>query len=125
MQYYISEQDWEQLYKFLQQEKGIHTKDEVSLRRFIEGIWYISRSGCQWRLLPSYYGHWRSIHSRFKSWEERGVWSRMMSFFAAPDLEHTLIDGTIVRAPACAAGYGKDSQAEQALGRSKGGFIVV
>ena len=33
-----------------------------------------------------------------------------------------MIDGTIVRAHACAAGYGKDSQAVESLGRSAGGF---
>ena len=35
-----------------------------------------------------------------------------------------MIDSTIVRANACAAGYGKDSQEKQALGRSKGGFTT-
>lgn len=33
-----------------------------------------------------------------------------------------MIDATIVRAHACSAGYGKESQPQQALGRSKGGF---
>ena len=37
-----------------------------------------------------------------------------------PDLEYLSIDATIVRAHACSAGYG--DQAEQGLGRSKGGF---
>jgi hypothetical protein len=32
-----------------------------------------------------------------------------------------MIDATIIRAHACSAGYGKDSQADQALGRSRGG----
>lgn len=33
-----------------------------------------------------------------------------------------MVDATIVRAHACAAGYGKESQSQQALGRSRGGF---
>lgn len=33
-----------------------------------------------------------------------------------------MIDSTIVRAHACAAGYNKNSQEQEALGRSKGGF---
>ena len=124
MKYYIAEKDWEQIYKFLQLEKRIHSRDEASLRRFMEGIWYMARSGCQWRLLPPYYGYWRSVHSRFQEWAERGLWSRMLSFFSHADLEHTLIDGTIIRAHACSAGYGKDSQEKEALGRSKGGFTT-
>ncbi|HAT9734583.1 TPA: IS5-like element ISLpn10 family transposase, partial [Legionella pneumophila subsp. pneumophila] len=35
-----------------------------------------------------------------------------------------MIDGTIVRAHACASGYVKDGNETQALGRSKGGFTT-
>jgi transposase len=31
------------------------------MRQFIEGIWFIVRTGCQWRLLPDDYGCWYSI----------------------------------------------------------------
>lgn len=37
-----------------------------------------------------------------------------------PDLEYVMIDATIIRAHACAAGYG--DQEQEGLGRSKGGF---
>jgi transposase len=33
-----------------------------------------------------------------------------------------MIDGSVIRAHACASGYKKNGQEEQALGRSKGGF---
>ena len=35
-----------------------------------------------------------------------------------------MIDVTIVRSHACSAGYGKNTQDIQALGRSKGGFTT-
>ena len=35
-----------------------------------------------------------------------------------------MIDATITRAHPCSAGYKKDSQAQEALGRSKGGFTT-
>lgn len=41
-----------------------------------------------------------------------------------PDLEIAIIDGTIIRAHSCSAGYGKDSQIQEALERSKGGFTT-
>jgi transposase len=124
MKYHISEMNWEQIYKFLQSEKGIHCHKSSHLRVFTEAVWYIVRTGCQWRLLPEFYGHWRSIHRRFKRWSIKGIWERMMAYFVDADLEYVMIDATIVRAHACSAGYGKNSQAEQALGRSKGGFTT-
>ena len=46
----------------------------------------------------------------------------MQSMATKADLEHTMIDATIVRAHACSAGLGKDTGEQEALGRSKGGF---
>lgn len=121
MKYYIKKSVWEKIYNFLKTEKGIH-KNEGKLRMFIEAIWYITRTGCQWRLLPEYYGNWNSIHKKFIRWEKLGIWAKAMEFFIDSDLEWIMIDATIVRAHACSAGYEKDSQEKEALGRSVGGF---
>lgn len=52
MKYYIEETKWKQIFMFLKSIKGIHSKNEKRLRIFMEAVWYITRSGCQWRLLP-------------------------------------------------------------------------
>lgn len=66
MQYYIKEREWEVIFEKLQTIKGLHVKQELLLCKFIEGVWYISRSARQWRLLPKEYRHYRAIHMRFK-----------------------------------------------------------
>lgn len=110
MDYHIKTREWEQIIAILRTRKDIKTKNENKLRRFIEAIWYIVRSGCQWRLLPSIYGSWRAIHMRFKSWADKGVWTDLFTQVQVdPDMEATMIDATIVRAHACSAGYNKDS----------------
>lgn len=123
MHYLIQDTQFEKILNFLQKIKGIHKKDTQSLRRFIEGVYYLCRAGCQLRLLPYYYGQWRAVHKRFQAWNKRRIWEKMFDYFKQdPDMEWVMIDSTIVRAHACAAGYGKDSQSKEALGRSKGGF---
>jgi transposase len=125
MHYLIKDTDFAEILKFLQQIKGIHKHDTSRLRRFIEAVYYVCRSGCQWRLLPTYYGDWRAVHKRFKDWCNRDIWKRLFeSQQIDPDMEWVMIDSTIVRAHACAAGYGKDTQEQEALGRSKGGFTT-
>jgi transposase len=109
----------------LRTRRDIRTGNEPKLRRFIESIWYMCRSGCQWRLLPSWYGSWWAVHQRFKEWSHKGIWEALFEKIQhCPDYEFTMIDATIVRAHACSAGYGKGTQDTQALGRSKGGFTT-
>jgi transposase len=123
MDYHIKPLEWKQIYSLLRSKKDIRTSNQRKLRVFIEAIWYIVRSGCQWRLLPSYYGSWRAVHLRFHSWSKKGVWEYLFKFFQQdPDKESVMIDSTIVRAHACSAGYRKDSRDQEGLGRSKGGF---
>lgn len=125
MNYYIKRQEWERILLRLNGIQSIHTKDEISLRRFIEGVWFVARSGCQWRLLPERYGSWRAVHMRFKEWSDKGIWKQLFeSMHVEADNEATMIDATIVRAHACSAGYKKDSASQEALGRSKGGFAT-
>jgi transposase len=123
MHYLIKDTEFAEILKFLSQVKGIHKRNIARLRRFIEAICYVCRSGCQWRLLPYYYGDWRAVHKRFKEWSKRNIWQKLFAFAQKdPDMEVAIIDSTIVRAHACAAGYGYKSQEKEALGRSKGGF---
>jgi transposase len=123
MKYYINDNAWKAIYENLKHEKGLHTKDERKLRIFYESIWYVSRTGCQWRFVPAYYGHWNGLHKRFLRWAKKGIWERLFEKLKIdPDLETVMIDATIIRAHACAAGYEENSQQDQALGRCVGGF---
>ena len=120
----IPERVWDTIYAFLQRIKGLHIKDKKRTRCFLEGVWYVMRTGCQWRLIPIDYGHWRQIHRRYKMWADRGIWCNLMSFVSDIDDQEVMIDATIVRAHACASGYIKEGNETQALGRSKGGFTT-
>lgn len=123
MKYFIKEADWKHIFSILQVRKDIRTGNKDKLRQFIEGVWYMARSGCQWRLLPPTYGSWRSVHLRFKSWSDKGIWEDLFQKTQVhPDMEAVMVDATIIRAHACSAGYGKESQHQESLGRSRGGF---
>lgn len=118
---YISEAAWCKIFKFLKNCKGIYVIEEKQCKKFMEAIYWMARTGAQWRELPENYGKWNSVFSRFNAWAKMNVWEKLLHFCAQdPDLEYVMIDATIVRAHSCAAGYGK--QDLQGLGRSKGGF---
>ena len=125
MHHLIKDTEFLEILKGLHQIKAIHTTNIIRLHNFIEAVCYALRSGCQWRLLPKEYGFWRSIHKRFKQWSDKNIWKKLFEIVRIdPDLEYLMIDSSVVRAHACAAGYGKNSQEKEALGRSKGGFTT-
>ncbi|MBO5052695.1 MAG: transposase [Muribaculaceae bacterium] len=47
-------------------------RNEIKLNmRILRGILSLLRTSCQWRLLPSEFGHWKSVYHHFRSWSER------------------------------------------------------
>lgn len=59
-------------------------------------------------LLPKEYGYWNSIYRRFARWSEQGIFHELhQALCDDADLEHLLIDSTIIRAHPCAAGARK------------------
>ncbi len=118
---YITDEAWYKMLIFFKKHPKVYVVCEKRLKRFVESVYWIARTGAQWRMLPEEYGSWNSIFKRFNHWAKKEIWSDLMNFcIESPDLEYIMIDATIVRAHACAAGHGK--QSEQGLGRSKGGF---
>lgn len=104
----LNDDQWGKIRDFLRQDPNAYVGNEAECRRFVEAVKWISRSGAQWRLLPSEYGNWNSIYKRFVRWCEAGVWERMLASVAQEaDMENGMIDSTIVRAHPCAAGAQK------------------
>ena len=49
----LSEQNWDKIFAFLKESKGIYVKTEKASRCFfVEALLWELRSGAQWRLLP-------------------------------------------------------------------------
>ncbi len=73
MEYLIEEEAWEHILCFLRALKGLHTKNEERVWLFFEGVFFILRSGSQWKLLSFYYGHSRAVHRKFKQWSDKNI----------------------------------------------------
>lgn len=49
----------------------------ADMRSVVNGIMYITRAGCAWRLLPTEFGPWESVYGYFQAFRNSGVWPRM------------------------------------------------
>ena len=106
----LSDTQWSKIVSFLKTCPDIYTGKEIHLKRFVQAVLWITRSGSQWRLLPKPYGNWNNVYKRFARWCDKGVFQRLHQHFANdPDMEWLIIDTTIIRAHPCAAGALKTS----------------
>ena len=46
-------------------------------RKAMSAIFYVLRTGCQWKALPRSLGASSTVHDRFQEWRKEGVFKRM------------------------------------------------
>src|SRR4051812_35164733 len=49
----------------------------ADLHAVVNGILYLVRSGCQWRLLPHDFPPWSTVHTWYRRWRRDGTWDQM------------------------------------------------
>jgi len=45
----------------------------VDRRLIVNGLVYIARTGCQWRMLPREFGPWPTVHHYYRLWRRDGT----------------------------------------------------
>jgi putative transposase len=53
-------------------------KRKHSLREMINGIMYITKTGCQWRMLPKEFAPWQTACFYFRKWKLEGVFEELV-----------------------------------------------
>ncbi|MCB9964371.1 MAG: transposase [Rhodospirillales bacterium] len=79
-QRHIGARQWRRIYDYLQEFSEIYVRNEEHCRRFVEGVFWMARSGAQWRLLPKEYGDWNTVYRRFADWAKKGIWYKMLYY---------------------------------------------
>jgi putative transposase len=77
----LTDGQWELLQPVLPERtwrSGGPGRPPCDMRRMLNGILYLNKTGCQWRLVPKEFGHWSTIYSYFKRWRRDGVWAHVM-----------------------------------------------
>ena len=76
---------------------GIRGENEDKTMFFAEAVYFIMRTGAQWRELPIYYGQWRSVQKRFEEWSHKEIWNQVLIHFTEDyEGESVMINSTII-----------------------------
>jgi putative transposase len=71
---------WAKIEGILPPEKALGSRGRPALpnRQVLNGILFVLRSGCQWKgLKKEWFGASSSLHERFQTWNEAGVWKNV------------------------------------------------
>ena len=89
----ISDAVWVLLEPILPGQRGQWGGIAEDNRRFINGVFWIIRTGAPWRDLPADYGKWGTVHQRFIRWRRNGIWEKILEVLIQdPDYEWLMID---------------------------------
>lgn len=69
----LTDYEWQQIESIVQQEPGPGRKRTANLREIMNAILYLSRTGCQWRMLPHDLPYWQHVAYYFYKWLEDGT----------------------------------------------------
>lgn len=84
----ISDRAWEKIRPHTIGEKGTRGGNARDTRQFINGVFWILRTGAPWRDLPEAYGNWKNVHRRFCRWSDKGIWENVASVFTIAAYMH-------------------------------------
>ena len=79
--YEIPDTLWNQIFPLLvhkpKRKKKKTGRPRMDDRKAMNAIFYIARTGCQWKALPRSLGASSTVHDRFQQWRQDGVFKRM------------------------------------------------
>jgi putative transposase len=73
----LTDEEWQILIPLLPPEKAGGRPRKYPLREVINGIQYVLRGGCAWRLMPHDLPHWQTAYHTFRAWRQDGTWVRI------------------------------------------------
>lgn len=80
----IPDELWDKIKIILPKEKRPKTvgRPIVPYRKVVDGILYVLRTGCQWKLIPKEFGSGSTCHRRFQEWNNLDIfkktWTRLL-----------------------------------------------
>ena len=81
-------------------------RPRLPLQNIVVGIFYVLRTGCQWKAMPKQFGSGSAIHAYFQEWVQRGIFQKLWRLaleeyddLRGIDWQWQSLDGAMTKAP--------------------------
>jgi putative transposase len=73
----VTDEQWSLIESHIPPEKPGGRPRTVIMREVINGILYLNRTGCSWRMLPHDLPPWGTVHYYYRRFRREGAWSNI------------------------------------------------
>ena len=73
----LTDREWKYIKPLIPSAKPGGRNRKTDMRRTLNAIFYITRTGGGWRYLPKEYPPWQTVYGYFRTWLNDGAWQRI------------------------------------------------
>ena len=123
----LTDSEWQFIHYCFPKPSKMGRPREHSYRELLNAMFFLTRTGCQWRNLPQDFAPWRTVYHYFRQWKHNGLWDRLHTHlreflrqFAGRERHASaaIIDSQSVKSTECSEARGYDA-GKQVNGRKR------
>src|SRR6266849_10860715 len=73
----LTDEEWEWIKDLIPAAKSGGRPRTLCMRAVLNAIFYVTKGGIQWRMLPTNFPKWQSVYHYVRAWKLQGVWVRI------------------------------------------------
>lgn len=74
----LTDKEWVLIKGYFDQKRAFGRPLKHERRSIVNAIFYVTKSGCQWRMLPQDFPPWQTVYYYFKQWCLAGTWETVL-----------------------------------------------
>lgn len=75
----LKDLEWEVIREHFEFKNGYGNRSVHSRRSLVDGILYVVKTGCQWRMLPKDFPPWQTVYGYFRRLSKLGIWEKVLA----------------------------------------------
>jgi putative transposase len=73
----LTDSQWKRIEPLIPQAKLGGRPRTTEMRDVLDAIFYVTRTGCAWRMLPHDFPPWQTVYDFYSKWRDDDVWAMM------------------------------------------------